>query len=648
MKPTVHILVTGRAREALPNCRLVFRTIRTGFPTADIVVRDNDSIPEFVEELRQLTESVGGRYYHQRRGEHGEFIAEVVAAADGPIVFVDTDMIFWASCEDLAFPPGALYAGRLLDAMDECGARMAARIHPSFFWVPDPPALRAAIAGLPAQRLGYLRPFQGYTVADENDRLLCFDTCASLYSFLPERAYAFTATELDRYDHLFCGTLLDTLDAMGMTPEAKALIRRSSAAAHTAPETLRGLWKKQERFQGGHAENAVSWQYLSGSLATPEGRRFGVSVAVFPETGKAHIGVLDVATGRHVSQVAPANPDRLCYDTGVVGLGLSVVTGEFTDHGLHARPGGETHHWSAPFARAEGTLMVGGELYAVGGQVWIDQELGHISPKAGWRWAAITLDSGERAMAYDFGSEGRWTRWHADGSVSSGELGRVYALADGHFEVRTGNEAWELVPCAPDQIIYGGAMTYTEALCDVIRGQQRIGHAYLEILPDGWGRPQLPPQGVMHGRWAAGNPDAAVLIGMLGRASQTADDFVDGEIPETERSAAMVSLIDTLLFGVSANPFYIEHCATIGPFLKRALHFWHSSNVWATAPKLETRMFSYVHRESMMDVVWWIAFLAGGDAHAQSVAMDIHRYFHGEGGVESFAEWDRERKVRSN
>ena len=236
---------------------LFLRTVRTGFPTASLVIAKNRNfpIPASVEETVDRFALEDGNvticdlreFCHAAPfQEHGAFIrgALDLCAEKGvrDVFFSDTDMVFWESLEDLALPAGKLYGGQYVPELLEPVARMAPRVHPSLFMVPDPAALLADLWGRndPA---GYLRPFEGWTFHDNGERRM-FDVLASLYALLPDRAHLFTEAELARYEHLMCGTYLDRLDGTDLSERSKAFVREAHRLAKEDPEGLRGYWKR--------------------------------------------------------------------------------------------------------------------------------------------------------------------------------------------------------------------------------------------------------------------------------------------------------------------------------------------------------------------------------------------------------------------
>lgn len=242
----VFILTYCRNPALLSGTTLVFRTLRTGFPTADVLVADNASVAEARPAIQAAAAAAGCRF--QALGKqiaHHAFIERVIEDHDGPLAFVDPDVMFWEPCEGWRFD--ALLAGRLIPAFDDefSATVTAARLHTSFLLVPDAARLRDAIAGVRASHWDFepFRPF-AYRCADGWRRLDCG---ASLYAALPGRCLAFSDAELDAYDHLFLGSHVDQVAPCLPAGEARELLAIHAQAAED-PARLRGLWRRQQAY----------------------------------------------------------------------------------------------------------------------------------------------------------------------------------------------------------------------------------------------------------------------------------------------------------------------------------------------------------------------------------------------------------------
>jgi hypothetical protein len=227
---------------------LVFRTLRVGFPTAEITVIDNASLPAVRSAIIEAAEHAACAYV-QREPEmlHEDFLREVMlgTAYEGPVVLLDPDVIFWRECESWHIE--RLLAGRMLpEFMDEfTGCRTLERLHTSFLWIRDVGALRDRIWAL-RNRYFEFDPFPPRMFALDGEWYRG-DTLSFLCGALPDEVQSFTEQELDAYDHLFCGSHLD-LVLPRIQADTRTFLRRAHAQAASDPSRLQGLWREQEQY----------------------------------------------------------------------------------------------------------------------------------------------------------------------------------------------------------------------------------------------------------------------------------------------------------------------------------------------------------------------------------------------------------------
>ncbi|MCM0083272.1 hypothetical protein L4X63_16930 [Geomonas sp. Red32] len=219
---------------------LALRTLRTGFPTANITVTDNASCWE----ARHLFGEMCSRYGYTFRTidiriRHHEFIEDVVATTTGPLAIVDPDCVFWEDCEPLVkAEPGVLLRGRLFPALEIIRPNIlrkivVPRLHTSFLAIPDAQKLYVTLAatGTPAIWQQHLLRITG------PDTNVLQDTGARVYELLGTQAQPFREAELDRYDHYINGT----------TGGPVALTTYPDVWDCTADyQHLKGAWKIQE------------------------------------------------------------------------------------------------------------------------------------------------------------------------------------------------------------------------------------------------------------------------------------------------------------------------------------------------------------------------------------------------------------------
>ncbi len=257
----VYLLTWCNRVENLYGATLVFNTLRVGFPQARLHVADNASLPACRPAIRQAAEACGASFTQiETAMAHHDFLEGILnAQTAGPAIFVDPDVCFWENVEGWQFD--ALAAGRLIPGFDcaYTGCLTHPRLHTSFLWVPDVARLRTAIHAIRAKRFEF-EPFRPamFPLAGAWHR---FDTGAGLYAALRQDLHAFSETELDAYDHLFCGSHLAAVSpALGdRYGELFAQLHQKVQADHRA---LKGAWRLQEEY---FRERAVSGATLTGA-----------------------------------------------------------------------------------------------------------------------------------------------------------------------------------------------------------------------------------------------------------------------------------------------------------------------------------------------------------------------------------------------
>lgn len=239
--PTVSILTFCSHPSLSYGALLVFKTIRTGFPTARIEVFDNGSHPDVACQIRAEAERVGARFEAMAPRHYADHLEWVLFGRPhdlGPLVLVDPDVVFWESVEGWDFRD-ALAAGRLIPEQRDGRVASLARLHPSLFWVPDVGRLRAAAQSL-------VDPVGGTLQAD-GGRFVFRDTLASLYEALRDEFQPFGEGHLDAYDHLFYGSHMPLM--AGCAHEGFDAIADGHAAAAAGDITaLRGIWRAQDEY----------------------------------------------------------------------------------------------------------------------------------------------------------------------------------------------------------------------------------------------------------------------------------------------------------------------------------------------------------------------------------------------------------------
>ena len=244
--PKVYITTWCRSEELLYGSTLVFDSLRTGFPDSDVVVVENASPRALRPPIEEAAARTGCAFFQLEEEEsHWSLIESYVLGAEGPIVVVDPDVVFWERIDGWDFG-GALMAGRLLPDFADAYSRTftLSRLHTSHLRFPNPQALRARIGAILKARFEAGSLFEPKMLPPGWWR---WDTAAPLYHALGEEAVAFTEAQLDGYDHLFCGSHLP-LVLPSMDPASGALMSDAHARAKTDAASLKGIWRPQRDY----------------------------------------------------------------------------------------------------------------------------------------------------------------------------------------------------------------------------------------------------------------------------------------------------------------------------------------------------------------------------------------------------------------
>lgn len=254
MTPIVGIVTFCVDPQQLYGTLLTFQTIRRGFPTAQIIVLDNASLPAVRPRIRAEAEAIGAAWFQQDvQLPHAECIRMFLhLPGDAPLVMVDPDCIFWEVVENWQFP-SALLAGRLLptffDTYTQCLTHE--RIHTSFAWFPDRAAFHQRFA-YPTFRYFDCDPLRP-VMLKVDERWQRWDTLAVATDVLEQDCVPLSEQQLDAYDHLFCGTHLPVV-APHLAPKWRQEWERIHGAVQGGDlMAAKGTWKLQDEFFKEHA-----------------------------------------------------------------------------------------------------------------------------------------------------------------------------------------------------------------------------------------------------------------------------------------------------------------------------------------------------------------------------------------------------------
>lgn len=144
--------------------------------------------------------------------------------------------------------------------------------------------------------------------------------------------------------------------------------------------------------------------------------------------------------------------------------------------------------------------------------------------------------------------------------------------------------------------------------------------------------------------WTMGDESAAQLIREFGRLQHIADDFIDDDAPLAmgDRSDLMTSMLVTTLVTIPLNSFYINHSVWLMPVIASVLVQVNCADKWYDSDKEEVQLYTYVWRTAAEQLIYQIAFIVGGLAHAQGVARQYREIWLETDEDHSYTLWKKE------
>ena len=235
----------------------VFKSIRTGFPTAEIVLVIGNTVPMLRDAIVEAATKIGLQV--TRNDDHAktplvDVYAAFIRSEPEPFFFCDTDVIFWESIEArLPEFEKAAFAGRYIPKFFDRFTRCTTmpRLHncllyvnpararreiddyykslgPESFYTPRPDLLRPTFVAIKEEQGGHpVRTSYFY------------DTLGMAYHALPGMLH-FSDAANACFDHLGCGSV-----AHFVGPEYGLDLVARHHAAMREPQKLKGLWLKQ-------------------------------------------------------------------------------------------------------------------------------------------------------------------------------------------------------------------------------------------------------------------------------------------------------------------------------------------------------------------------------------------------------------------
>lgn len=248
MKQRVLILATCRKPELLPYTLLVFKTLRVGFPTAEISVHLNGAegsgLNGWAATVMEAAQMAGCKVEVIAEITHHEWIEKLTQTEICDFWILDTDVIFYASVEGWTFETPL--AGALIPEFNDpflC-AITRSRLHTSLMHI-RPIELRTATLKYEEQHpqtiynpmVNGIYP-QCYPL---NGKSYFNDTMSLVYHAIG--GTAFTPQQKDAYFHFHFGSFSDLV--LPKMPK-EMLAARTEVLAN--PSLGIGLWRQQEEW----------------------------------------------------------------------------------------------------------------------------------------------------------------------------------------------------------------------------------------------------------------------------------------------------------------------------------------------------------------------------------------------------------------
>lgn len=237
----VLILTTCKSIDNIYGNTLTFKTIRVGFPNAEIIVYDNNSIKDAKKIIKKCAKNVNATFIGLKNEvKHHSWISECVNTYNEPIVICDPDMIFWENVEK--YNPKKLLSGRFIPKFYDCIQLKAItypRIHTCLLYIPEPKKLNQKIV----DSKKCVIDFDGFAqvLMKQQDQWHFWDTLAVYYSTYPEDCEIFSNDMLNKFDHINNGTFYTNTEF--------TVFNYHHFLAKTGDlKKLKGLWKSQNLF----------------------------------------------------------------------------------------------------------------------------------------------------------------------------------------------------------------------------------------------------------------------------------------------------------------------------------------------------------------------------------------------------------------
>ncbi len=247
MQTPVHILATCRNPALLGATTLVFRTLRTGFPSAEVVVYGNGLAREHAAVVQEEAAKCDAAFNWIRPTAHDVWLEHLVQTQPGPFWICDTDLVYFQPVPPPA--PGVWLSGRYEPSFAEewTASLHVERLHTCLLYL-DPQLLRAKMRAWQSRHVpaifGHAEThfIRQHFVPVAGRAPHFMDTAAGLYHAFGGAPFDPAANEC--FEHLHCGTYSDLIGRCASLGDLGAV----HAAVVADVQQARGLREAQEKY----------------------------------------------------------------------------------------------------------------------------------------------------------------------------------------------------------------------------------------------------------------------------------------------------------------------------------------------------------------------------------------------------------------
>jgi hypothetical protein len=143
-------------------------------------------------------------------------------------------------------------------------------------------------------------------------------------------------------------------------------------------------------------------------------------------------------------------------------------------------------------------------------------------------------------------------------------------------------------------------------------------------------------------KWCNDVAPAAHFLGHIALIARLADDIIDQPAAENNEQRMMLLLVTTL-HHLTSDPWFDNHRDGYRALLATATMSWAASERWKTSENRTVRVFGYVYRDLIEQILYYTALLCGGPTFALRVMNEAREHFSLH--TETLEEWEQEHGI---